>query len=200
MIKKKLILLLLLLSGVTVGAGAQTFGVKTNVLSDALLNANVGVEVGLSPRWTLDVSGQYNAWPVEGHKWKHWLVQPELRRWFCDRFAGHFVGAHVFGTQFNVGNLSAMQYFPGVFLPASDGALLKDHRVQGYAAGAGLAYGYAWVLGRHWNLEAEIGAGYAYAWNLDVFECTGCGGATAENRHRNYVGLTKAAINLVYVF
>ena len=30
--------------------------------------------------------------------------------------------------------------------------------------GAGISYGYDWVLGRHWNLEAEIGMGYAHAW------------------------------------
>ena len=76
---------------------------------------------------------------------------------------------------------------------------LTDHRYQGWAAGAGLAYGYSWMLGKHWNIEAEIGIGYVYT-KFDVYECAGCGKKTQTDRHHNYFGPTKAAVNLIYVF
>ncbi|MCM1022077.1 MAG: DUF3575 domain-containing protein, partial [Muribaculum sp.] len=41
---------------------AQDAAIKTNLLYDATLNANAGVEVRLAPKWTLDVSGNINAW------------------------------------------------------------------------------------------------------------------------------------------
>ncbi|MCM1021712.1 MAG: DUF3575 domain-containing protein, partial [Muribaculum sp.] len=42
---------------------AQDAAVKTNLLYDAaLMTANAGVEVRLAPKWTLDVSGNINAW------------------------------------------------------------------------------------------------------------------------------------------
>lgn len=83
-------------------ASAQKVALKTNIVQDALLDPNIGVEVGLAPKWTLDVTGQLNAWTIgDGHRWKHWLVQPEARYWFCERFAGHFLGFHALGGQYN---------------------------------------------------------------------------------------------------
>ena len=56
------------------------FAIKTNALYWATTTANLGFEVGLSKKLTLDVSGNYNPWKFSDHKQiKHWLVQPELR-------------------------------------------------------------------------------------------------------------------------
>lgn len=191
---KKLIPLVLAL-GTLVSAKAQNVSVKTNLLHDATASVNAGVEIGLGPRWSTDLSGGYNAWTFEGErKWKHWLAQPEVRYWFCDWFAGHFVGVHALGGQYNIGNVSLPFKWLG-----RDFSELRTSRTQGWFAGAGVAYGYAWILGRHWNLEAEIGAGYVYT-QYDDFECGVCGHKIRENVPYHYVGLTKAAVSLVYVF
>lgn len=81
----------------------------------------------------------------------------------------------------------------------SDFSKLSDARYQGWFVGAGVAYGYAWILGRHWNLELEIGVGYAYT-QYDKFRCAGCGKKVESDKSHHYVGPTKAAVNLVYVF
>lgn len=194
---RKLLLriVLLIVIGFTPEINAQEFALKSNVLSDAALSPNLGVEVGLAPRWTLDLSGQFNAWNLShDRKWKHWVVQPEIRYWFCDRFSGHFVGAHLLGGQYNVGGLDIPISFLG-----TDFRKLKESRYQGWFGGAGIAYGYDWVLSEHWNLEAELGIGWTYT-RYDRFRCAGCG-AKLETKHpHNYFGVTKAAINLVYVF
>lgn len=65
--------------------------------------------------------------------------------------------------------------------------------------GAGIAYGYTWALSKHWNLEAEIGLGYVFS-KYDQYECEKCGEKVKDNKTHNYVGPTKAALNLVYVF
>ena len=54
------------------------------------------------------------------------------------------------------------------------------------------------MLGKHWNLEAEIGVGYAYT-RYDKYMCPRCGSKVGSGHH-NYFGPTKAAINLVYLF
>ena len=51
----------------------------------------------------------------------------------------------------------------------------------------------------HWNIEAEFGFGYIYT-HYDVYPCARCGTKIAKDRSHNYVGPTKAAINLVYTF
>ena len=177
------------------GAGAQDFAVKTNLLYDATLTANIAGEMRLAPRWTAELSGNLNAWTVGGdHRWKHWLGQPEGRYWFCQAFSGHFVGAHLLGGQYNYGNLDLNFKFLG-----TDFSKLRDFRYQGWMVGAGIAYGYSWILDRRWNIEAEIGFGWVYT-RSDVYECADCGRKVETDKPHNYVGPTKAAINLIYTF
>ena len=45
---------------------AQDVAVKTNLPVDATATVNAGIELGLSSRWTLDLSGSFNAWNVSG--------------------------------------------------------------------------------------------------------------------------------------
>lgn len=80
--------------------------VKSNLLYNTTTSMNLGVEIGLAPKWTLDISGNYNPWTFSGNrKMKHWLVQPEVRYWPCQRFSGHFFGLHAHYAQFNVGGM-----------------------------------------------------------------------------------------------
>lgn len=178
-----------------IGAKGQVVGLKTNLLYDAALSPTLGLEFGLAPKWSLDISGTYNNWAIRDHKWKQWMVQPEARLWFCRRFAGHFLGLHAIGGQYNFGNID----FGGHNFLGTDLKLLEDHRLQGWMAGAGIAYGYSWILGKHWNLEAELGIGWIFT-RYDVFNCDKCGKKIEEDVPHNYYGPTKAAINLIYLF
>lgn len=187
-------LIVLALAVGTPTAVAQDVALKTNLLYDATATVNAGVEVRLSSRWTLDLSGNYNAWTLSHDRcWKHWMLQPEARRWFCDPFIGHFLGFHLHGGKFNVGGLDNDISFFG-----TDFSKLSDHRYQGWAVGAGVGYGYSWVLGKHWNIEGEIGLGYSYV-KYDRYPCAECGTKEGEGKH-HYVGPTKAAVNLIYSF
>lgn len=190
-----ILLFAILLFGSSQAVNSQEFAAKTNLLSDALLNPNAGVEIGLAPKWTLDVEGQLNAWNMShNRRWKHWAVQPEVRYWLCDRFGGHFFGAHLHGGQYNIGGFNGVYNFLG-----TDARKLKDARYQGWFVGAGVSYGYAWILNRHWNLEAEIGLGYSYT-RYDKFNCAGCGKKIESDKPHHYVGPTRVAVNLVYLF
>jgi hypothetical protein len=194
-IKHLLLILVLTATGSCVNINAQDVAVKSNLLSDALLNVNLGMEFGLSPRFTLDVSGEFNGWTLsDERRWKHWAIQPELRYWFCDRFAGHFIGLHLHGGQYNIGNFQFEYNFLG-----TDMRKLEHLRYQGWFVGGGIAYGYTWILGRHWNFEAEIGVGYSYT-RFDSFRCRTCQKQVGSDETHHYIGPTKAALNLVYLF
>lgn len=191
----KITLALLLLGMSTGKVAAQNVAVKTNALYWATTTPNLGVEVALAPKWTLDVSGGFNPFTfANNRKWKHWMVQPEVRRWFCEKMGGHFLGLHLQGGQYNIGNVNTDFHLLG-----TDYSLLKDSRYEGWFVGAGIGYGYAWMLNRHLNLEAEIGVGYNYS-RYDRYECATCGSKVEQNKDHHYVGPTKAAVNLVYVF
>lgn len=186
---------LILLAGAALSAGAQTTALKTNLLYDATANANLAVETAVGRQWTVELSGNLNAWKFSGGKqWRNYVVQPEIRRWLCSRYNGHFFGAHLLAGEYNIGKVDIGGKFLG-----TDFSLLKDSRFQGWMAGAGLAYGYDWILARHWNLEAEIGIGWVYS-QYDRYPCATCGNKLESKRSHNYFGPTKAAINIVYEF
>ena len=176
-------------------AFGQSVALKTNLVDDALLNVNAGIEVGLAPKWTLDIPASFNAWTLShDRRWKHWWVQPGARYWFCNRFAGHFVGVHTQGGQYNMGGFDGKWNLFG-----TDARKLRGTRYQGWFLGAGVSYGYSFILGKHWNLEGEIGIGYSYT-RYDSYPCQHCGNKIDNDKSHNYFGPTKAAVNIVYLF
>lgn len=176
---------------------AQQVGIKTNLLYDATATVNLGVEFGLARNWTLDISGNYNPWTFsDNRKMKHWLIQPEVRWWTCSRFSGHFFGLHAHGGEYNLGGM-----LPGGF---KDGKVfgienkdISTHRYEGWLAGGGFSYGYHWMLGKRWGLEATIGLGYVYL-KYDKFFCQKCGDKMGTGTTHSF-GPTKAGVTLIYM-
>lgn len=161
-----------------------SFGLKSNIAYDAVGSFNLGAEFRLSPRVSLDVPFVYNPLSFsEDRKWKHMLVQPELRLWTCEAFNGHFFGLHAHYAYYNVGGIGSRW--------------MKMHRFEGWLAGVGVSYGYQWLLSPRWSLEASLGVGYAYM-DYDRYLCKKCGEFQAHDK-MNYFGPTKAAISLIYI-
>ena len=124
---KKSLCIIFLFIGISLSA--QDISLKTNLLYDISTTFNLGAEFRLAPKWTLDVSANYNPFTFsDSKKWKHWMAQPEARYWLCEAFNGHFFGLHLLGGQFNVGNVK----FPLGIYPTT-----KDYRYEGYYYGAG---------------------------------------------------------------
>ena len=73
----KRILFLVLLLVATTGVYGQKFAVKSNLLYDATATINLGVEVGLAKKWSLDLSGNYNGWKL-GDEVEHIDLLAEL--------------------------------------------------------------------------------------------------------------------------
>lgn len=173
---------------------AQEVAIKTNLVYDLTSTINGGIEFGLSKKWTMDISANVNPWTFsDNRKWQHWLIQPEVRYWVCESFNGHFFGAHLMGGEYNIGNLKTNISF------WDDKWDFKNKRYEGWFIGAGVVYGYSWMLSKHWNLEAVIGLGYVYT-RYDQYGCAKCGSKQEEDRSRNYMRPTKAGINLIYAF
>ncbi len=171
-------------------AHSQDFAVKTNLMYWATTTLNLQFEMGLGRQTTLEIGGNYNPWTFENNKKiKHWMVQPELRVWNCERFNRGFWGFHLLGGEYNAG---------GVKLPFDAWPKLQTTRYEGWMAGAGISYGYQWYLGPHWNLEATIGAGYIH-FNGERYESVKCGEKLGD-AIKNYIGPTKAGLSLVYLF
>lgn len=187
--KKKLFVFVCLLSFAFLAYG-QVVGIKTNLLMDVTKTINLGAEVGLSKRSTLDLYANYNPWEKSNMKmFKMLMLQPEYRYWFCERFNGHFVGVHLHGGVYQAA---------GIDMPFGLWPELENNRFKGNFYGGGISYGYQWIMGKHWNIEANIGVGYARV-KYEKYPCKECG-EKSEEGNKNYFGPTKAAVSLIYLF
>ena len=188
---KKFFLLLTLMAATFIGTSAQQVVIKNNLLYDATSTPNLSLEFGLNKKQTFDVQVGFNPFDLDkqaNKKFKHIAIQPEWRYWTCERFNGLFFGIHAHAGRFNVSNMK----FPGGIRHT-----LEKNRYEGWFVGAGVGMGYQLVLNRRWSLEAEVGAGYAYL-DYDKFRCNTCGNLEAS-KTKDYFGLTKAALSVVYV-
>lgn len=171
------------------------FAIKTNLLYGiGTLTPNLGAEMGLGQRSTIDLWGAFNPWNLNGNrnnnkKLVHWLIQPEYRWWLCERFNGHYFGAHPFFGMYNI----SRHKIPLLLERGSE-----NFRYQGNIFGAGISYGYHLMLDKNWNIQFNIGLGFGVM-NYTKYECPKCG-AEIGKFTRYYFGPTKMGISLVYVF
>ena len=149
-----LIVVILMVSGVNLKLWAQDAALKTNLLYDATTTINLGYEVALNRKTTLDIWVNYNPCTL-GRKWvglyeselpvagpsassrdtklKHLAIQPEVRWWMCEKFNGHFFGVHAHGGMFNVGAIK-LPFDWGRYKDA-DGKYLGTYPVTMHLAG-----------------------------------------------------------------
>lgn len=114
-------------------ASAQQIGVKTNALMWATLTPNLGCEVVVGQRSSLELSvfGHYKPYGVDS---KIFAVQPEYRYWFGGRpMTREFVGVSAMVADYDM--------------------TVRSHVYDGYAGSLGIIGGYAFSLGRKWRLE-----------------------------------------------
>lgn len=168
---------------------AQQVTVSNNLLYDALLTPNLRVGLRLSPHWSVGVTGGYRPWPTSDEvstKWRHLLVSPDVRYWTDSVNVHHFFGVNLIYSHYNLANLK----FPfGLYKG------FQKERRQGDLGALGAFYGYSWPLGRHWNLEALIGAVVGYA-KYDRYACGQCGTKIGDDKR--WFVLPQAALNIVY--
>lgn len=168
---------------------AQKIAVKTNLLYGATTTPNLQLEFRLNKKSTLEIGGGINWFEYsDNKKFKNLLVQPEYRYWFCEAFNGHFLGIHAHGAEFNVGHLD---------VPVGRLDTFKDRRYEGYLYGAGVSWGYQWILSPRWNFEVNLGGGYAHI-DYTEFCWRECGQELSSGKH-NYWGVTRAGISIVYI-
>lgn len=162
---------------------SRFIALKSNALFAAALVANLGFEVELWPKWSLDVPVFYSPYDITStRKLRLLAVQPELRYWTKKAGEGHFVGLHTHVVGFNVA--------------VNDHGRYQDpnHALWGM----GLSYGYSRLLGvrKRWAVEFTIGAGFA-EYDYDAYR-NYTNGPKFRSGSNLYWGITRAGISFSY--
>ena len=174
----------------------QNIAVKSNLLYDLTSSFNLGGEIRCDDTHTLSLSVNYNPWSFSNNKkMKHFLVQPEYRKWFNEAFAGSFIGLQLHYALFNFGGMLPWGFGDGKMLGVENRHIINN-RYQGNLAGFGISYGYQWMISPQWNLEAGFALGYAHL-NYKRYGQS-AGAPLIEKSNCNYWGATQIGISVVY--
>ena len=156
--------------------------VKTNLAAWAGTIMNLAADVQVSEHFSVELPVLWCPWYVsDKHAVKTFTIQPEARYWLSKPGKGHFFGVHAHVGWFNVKwNRDRYQ--------DTDRPLL----------GAGISYGYLLPFNAHWAGEFTLGAGYANMrydtyYNID-------NGARIDTSTKNYWGITRVGLSVVYRF
>ena len=169
-------------------AFSQQVLIKNNLLYNLTATPNLGIETSLSDRMTLELTGGYNPFTFSNNKkFKHWLLQSEARYWFGNDLDKFFLGAHFYGGEFNMGNISPLI---DIF------SNLKDYRYQGSYIGGGLSGGHRWKFNEKWSIDMNLGIGLVYS-DFDKYGGEKCA-LWIESGKKTYFGLTKMGVSVAY--
>ena len=165
--------------------------VRTNLLYDATLSPNMGIEVRVDTAWTVGLLAGINAWDIdktENKKWRHMLFSLRARKYGRGQLfhKGYFETDLIY-SHYNVGNTK---------IPFGLYSAVKDRRLQGDLIALGGKYGYSWILSRTWRIEAEAGVAVGYAW-FKEYDCDHCG--TYYGKGDRIVLLPQLGVNVVYI-
>ena len=165
----------------------QTIAIKTNALYWGTATPNFSIELGLGKQTSLNIDGGYNPFTFRhNEKWKHVLIRSEFRYWTCERFYGHFFGLHVGLVEFNI----SKKRIPFV-------NTLSYRRYGGRGFTVGLSYGYVWVIGNRWNIEATAGIGFLHT-DYSLYKCNRCSQKQGDFSGNRIIP-TKLGLSIVYM-
>ena len=163
---------------------------RTNLLYDATLSPNLGVDVRVDSLRTVGMLAGLNAWDIDkekNKKWRHALFSLRARKYRDSLFHKGYYEADVIYSHYNVGNTK---------IPFGLYSAVKDRRLQGDLIALGGKYGYSWILSRTWRIEAEAGVAVGYAW-FKEYDCDHCG--TYYGKGDRIFLLPQLGVNVVYI-
>ena len=163
---------------------------RTNLLYDATLSPNLGVDVRVDSAWTVGLLVGINAWDIDkekNKKWRHALFSLRARNYRKGLFQKNYMEFDAIYSHFNVGNTK---------IPFGLYSAVKDRRLQGDLIALGGKYGYSWILSRSWRIEAEAGVAVGYAW-FKEYDCDHCG--TYYGKGDRIFLLPQLGVNVVYI-
>ena len=169
--------------------------VSTNLLYDAVLVPNVGLEFNIWDNWTLSLNGMWAWWTAEKVSW-FWRVyggEVAVRKYFGRRAAvrsmtGHHAGLYgqALTYDFCLGERGTIGGQPG-------GTLFDRANFA-----AGLEYGYSVPVAKRLNFDFTVGLGYHWGEYHEYIPVDDCY-VWQATKNRRWIGPTKAEISLVWL-
>ncbi|MGM9736353.1 MAG: DUF3575 domain-containing protein [Candidatus Cryptobacteroides sp.] len=182
---------------------AWHIGLKTNLLSDAMVIPDLGIEFQLGRHLSLNLEGWYtpfNIFVPDDKTVNVYGFRPQFRIWFGKETMkrGSYLGIDGACMWYT------MQWRDGLlYQNGKEGQYNTDAGNSAPVWSAGFSYGYSLGLGRKaaWGLEFELGLGYEKSsQNVGRFNEVSEKWEIYDFQSKQRVGITHANINLTYRF
>ena len=164
------------------------WSIRTNLLYDAVLLPNIGIEYALKPNISLvlNAGGNWLKWDRKHYYWRMLTADIEGRYWLGDRkndkilqHKGHHVGVYAAVYRYDL-------EFGG------------KGQMGDFNIGGGVSYGYSLPIGRRLSLDLSIGIGFVGG-KYKKYEPRSDGRYYwLSDEHRAWFGPTKAEVTLVW--
>ncbi len=173
--------------GAAESMSSSCLALKNNLIYDAALVANLGVEFSAGRHFSIDLPLTFSPYNISSTiRLRTLTFQPSLRYWFASPMEGPFVGIHAHAA-----------YYDMAFAGKTRWQNVDSWRNPLYGGGLSAGYSYRFGKDKRWGIEAEAGFGYAYL-SYDCFYNVP-NGAWFNSSTRGYWGLTKANIGISYI-
>lgn len=158
------------------------FALKTNLLFDAVLMPNLELQWLINDNWSVSVEGNVAWWKPRYNKvYRLAVISPEVRYHIRPRGPMHGMYVGLFGG----GGLYQLEN-------GGDG-------YRGEGGMGGVSFGYMWPIGKHFSLEAGIGAGYMST-RYKVYENRDGHKLYMRTKSLNYFGPLKLKFSIAWRF
>ena len=139
---KKIIFLVVVLF--SIHSQSQTY-VKVNALTTLLTIPNIGFETSIGKKSTFQLDILGSPWKsITGKPRQFYIIIPEYRYHFNEKFNGFYAGAHIGGTLFNFQKWNYLN---------------TDHYEKGFGYVMGVTIGYEKKINDRFMLDCFIGGG-----------------------------------------
>lgn len=170
-------------------------GIKTNMLYDAALVPNIGVEFYLGGNYSFAANWMYAWWKSDSKKW-YWRTyggDVAIRRWLGRKakekpLTGHHLGLYGQALTYD------LLWNDRGYMAGEPGGDIFDR--ANFAAG--LEYGYSLPIARRLNIDFTLGVGYMWGRYYEYKPVDDCY-VWQATKNRRYIGPTKAEISLVWL-
>lgn len=160
---------------------------KTNMIYDAALIPNVGIDVYMGGNWSVTVNWEYAWWKNDNSHW-YWRVYGgdiEMRKWFGKKaqekpLTGHHIGPYfqLVTYDFELGH--------------------RGYQGRRWTKAAGIAYGYSLPIKARLNLDFTLGLGYHWG-QFYEYKPIDTHYVWQKTRRRKAITPTKIEVSLVWL-
>lgn len=190
---KKLLLALVAVVAFANVSNAQV-AIKTNLLYWGVGAANGGLEIGLAPKWTIDLNGYGFLWGYDRFEADGWFANGEVRYYLCEKFNGHHFG--VYGGYNHLDKvLLNTRLFKVLGKEAANGYINREN-ARGFSVG--VSWGYYLKMNYHWAFDFNVGLGIM-RYKFDSYNRF-TGQQVGKDQTKTMLDLSNFKISLAYKF